>query len=142
MTEFVASIALSYRENWAICKRESLWGVPRGKNAEKAARILDSGDSIFVWLSGGIQHGGGLAAWVQATGPATSAGHAPWPDAARYAYTIPITLIGELTHPISDSFPNNGASERFGIQNMWVNWGFWHVPDIVSNRLKACFTTT
>lgn len=104
--------------------------------------MLKSGDSIFIWLSGGPTQGGGLAAWIRATEPAISAGYVPWPDAARYAYTISIELIEELAHPIPDSFPNNGASERLGIQNMWVNWGFWHVPAHIADSLQACFTTS
>ena len=137
MPGFVAAIASAEFGNWSICKKHGIWGVASGNNANKAAQMVKPGDSIFVWRSKDANGRGGLFARTEATGRAVPAVRPPWPNGARYSYTIPVKFTHEIEVPIGDSFPGNKTSILFEIENMWVTWGFWHLPDHVAAKMGA-----
>jgi hypothetical protein len=137
MAGFIATLAAAHADNWAICKRERLWGVPHSSNAEKAALEVVPGDQIFIWRAKSPRMKGGLLARAEAAGPAVPAIHPPWPDRDRYSRIFPIKVTDELPVPVGDSFPGNRTSVLFGVQNIWVNWGFWSLPNDVVARMNA-----
>jgi hypothetical protein len=126
---FLATLSKAHSDNWAICKREGLWGSGDSNHAVYAARQVEPGDVVFIWLSGA-----GLLAAVRVLGPAVevvSPARVPWPEPARYRYTFPIEVIAEVAPEaaVPDRFPNN-RSERFGIRTHQLQSGFIHIePD-------------
>ncbi|MYX95389.1 hypothetical protein GT045_11345 [Streptomyces sp. SID486] len=141
MRAFIACIKATHRSNWDICKNEGLWGVPgASNNAKKAAEMVQAGDVVFVWFANGPSRDGGLRAKVRASAAAGVARNAPWPDADRYSHTFPMEVVRDLGTCLPDRFPGNRASEVFGVENIWLNWGFWHIEEeAVVESLERCF---
>ncbi|WP_405459469.1 hypothetical protein [Streptomyces globisporus] len=141
MRAFIACIKATRRSNWNICKNNDIWGVPgASNNAKKAAGMVQAGDVVFIWFANGSSRDGGLRAKIQASAAASVASEAPWPDADRYSHTFPMKVVRDLGICVPDRFPGNKASEFFGVKNIWLNWGFWHIQDegVVEN-LEQCF---
>lgn len=96
MTSWVGSISYDQRGNWAICKRESLFG----SNTRTALRVR-AGDELFIW---GSQQGwlGRCRAIADARAP-ESVEKVPWPDPERYTAVIPMEVIDEPRSPVEMS---------------------------------------
>jgi hypothetical protein len=137
MTAFLATLAADHVGNWAICKRELLWGVPHSIHAEQAALAVAPGDTIFIWRSKAPRMPGGLLARVTATSTAVPAINPPWPDRNRYSYVFSIKVRDELSIPIGDRFPGNKTSVLFGVPNMTVNWGFGRLSSATEQKMTV-----
>lgn len=132
---FIATLSAVAADNWQICVAHSLWGVGSSAKAQKAARAVKRGDTIYVW-----QSGAGLLARAVALAPAKPAVTAdvPWPQPERYTYTIEIRVDQQLEEPVPDSFPAN-VSTRFGIRSHVLQTGFYFVDDEVARAMDTVF---
>lgn len=102
MTHWVGSISLDQRDNWDICKQESLFG----SNTQTALGVR-AGDELFIW--GSRQ---GWLARCRVTQDARrprGVDEVPWPDPERYTALIPIEVLDE---PASPLFMSGGEIEQ------------------------------
>lgn len=94
----MGSISFEQRDNWQICKRESLFG----SNTATALGVR-SGDELFIW---GSQRGwlARCRATADARRPA-GVDEVPWPEPERYTALIPIEIVDEPAEPLFMSGP-------------------------------------
>ncbi len=93
MTSWVGSISFEQRDNWEICKRESLFG----SNTVTALGVR-KGDELFIWGSKR-----GWLARCRVTADARrplGVEEVPWPDPERYRAFIPIKVVDEPAEPL------------------------------------------
>ncbi|WP_222195367.1 hypothetical protein [Modestobacter italicus] len=98
MTYWVGSISFEQRDNWQICKRESLFG----SNTPTALGVR-AGDELFIWGS----KQGWLArcrATEDARRPAGTE-EVPWPDPQHYKALIPVEVLDEPAAPVAMAGP-------------------------------------
>ncbi|MGY2079894.1 hypothetical protein [Modestobacter sp. SYSU DS0657] len=93
MTYWVGSISFEQRDNWQICKRESLFG-----SNTLTALGARAGDELFIWGS----RQGWLARCRVTQDARRPAGveEVPWPEPERYTALIPIEVLDEPTTPV------------------------------------------
>lgn len=136
MGAFLATLSAQGSGNWAICKREHLWGTGSSPMAKKAARQVQPGDDVYVW-----QSAKGLLAKAVATTAAravTTLAAVPWPDPERYSYTFGLDVVVELARPVADRFRDH-RSVRFGIRTHELQAGFIAIDLDTASRLEALF---
>ena len=98
MTHWVGSISFEQRDNWDVCKRESLFG-----SNTPAALGVRAGDELFIL--GSRQ---GWLARCRATADARrprGVEDVPWPEPERYVALIPIEVSLEPERPVAMSGP-------------------------------------
>jgi hypothetical protein len=93
VTSWVGSISFDQRGNWAICKRDALFG-----SNTRTALGVRAGDELFIW---GSQQG--WLARCRATAdarPPHGIDDVPWPEPEKYTALIPIELLDEPSVPV------------------------------------------
>lgn len=96
MTSWIGSISFDQRDNWEICKRESLFG-----SNTRTALGVRAGDEFFIW---GSQQGwlGRCRATADAR-PPRGVEEVPWPEPERYTALIPMEVLDEPSRPVEMS---------------------------------------
>ncbi len=139
MTAYIFCLRYVDADNWRICKERRLIGVRTSPSGMNSAREVRLGDTIYVWRGGAGRAGAGLLAQVTATGPATPAVNAPWPESESYTFVIPFQLNEELTEPIPDGFPGNARGTRFKFMNSDLQKSLRPLSDVSAKLLAECF---
>lgn len=96
MTSWVGSISFEQRDNWEICKRESLFG-----SNTRTALGVRAGDELVIW---GSQQG--WLARCRATADARAprgVEEVPWPEPEKYTALIPMEVLNEPRRPVAMS---------------------------------------
>jgi len=141
MADFLAVLSQVHRDNWAICKRDELWGAGRSGVGAAHAKKVAPADRLFVWAAGE-----GLLATAEITGRARrvrSASEVPWPDPDRYGWVFPIRVVAELDVAYVDEFRDgrggNRTSRRLGLKGWQVQSGFAELEDPQGAACAAVF---
>ncbi len=109
MTHWVGSISYEQRDNWEICKDESVFG----SNTTRALSVR-AGDELFIW--GSRQ---GWLARCRATADArrpSDIADVPWPDPEQYVALIPIEILDEPAEPLA--MPGARIKDDVGIDTV------------------------
>lgn len=123
---YVGVISRESRGNYAVCRRESLWGFTI--NGARRAREIRPGDLLWFYL-GGI----GFAALAEVTShslPVPKQSDVPWKDGRVYSATLPLRFLAELEVPIYPSFPKRGGYKfdaALGISTNHLMSGFFRL---------------
>ena len=131
---FVCSM---FKENWSICKKHKLWGVPENSTAATSAiKRVKPGDYLIFRLNKGPDY---VAIWLVTSKPFVDKKEGPWkrenPDETRnFIWQVKMhpLLTEEFVNPVKLNY-ENGLNKETGIKTISYMSG---MVEITSNQYE------